>query len=70
MLGSQPPPLDAGHMTCHTCWEAYPLSPVNRMTDRCKNITLAQTLLVGGKYRVSHTGQRLVSNGRNEKFVI
>ena len=33
-------PLDA-------CWEATPL-PVNRMTHRCKNITLSQTSFVGG----------------------
>ena len=26
----------------------YP--PVNRMTDRCKNITLPQTLFAGGNY--------------------
>ena len=25
--------------------------PVNRMTDRCKNITLPQTSFAGGKYR-------------------
>ena len=27
-----------------------PPSPVNRMTDRCKNITLPQTLFAGGRY--------------------
>ena len=30
-----------GHVTCDAFWEANP--PVNRMTDRCKNITLPQT---------------------------
>ena len=30
------------------CTEADP--PVNRMTDRCKNITLSQTSFAGGKY--------------------
>ena len=29
------------------CTEAEP--PVNRMTDRCKNITLPQTTFTGGK---------------------
>ena len=31
------------------CTEADP-PLVNRMTDRCKNITLPQTSFVGGKY--------------------
>ena len=31
------------------CWEVNPT--VNRMTHRCKNITLLQTLFAGGKYR-------------------
>ena len=38
--------LDAdptGHLTCDACWEANPLlgcrPPLDRMTDRCKNIT-------------------------------
>ena len=30
-------------------------SPVNRVTDRCKNITLPQTLFVGGNYNISTT---------------
>ena len=30
------------------CTETDP--PVNRMTDRCKNITLPQTSFAGGKY--------------------
>ena len=30
------------------CTEADP--PVNRMTDRCKNITLPQTSFAGGNY--------------------
>ena len=29
-----------------------PPAPVNRMTDRCKNITLPQTLFVGGKNKM------------------
>ena len=45
----------AGH-TCQgvflprggTCQGTHP--PVNKMTDRCKNITLPQTLFAGGKY--------------------
>ena len=31
-------------------WPGTP--PVNRMTDRCKNITLPQTSFTGGNYRV------------------
>ena len=30
------------------CMLGYHPSPVNRMTDRCKNITLPQTLFAGG----------------------
>ena len=40
--------------TCNACWDATPL--VNRMTDRCKNITLPQTSFAGGKNSiVEHT---------------
>ena len=40
MLGYTPPcPI--------ACWNTDP-SPVNRMTDRCKNITLPQTSVAGG----------------------
>ena len=38
-------PPEACHVTCDACCEANP--PVNRMTDRCKNITLPQTLFAG-----------------------
>ena len=31
-------------------------SPVNRMTDRCKNITLPQTSFTGGKHQVRARG--------------
>ena len=31
------------------------LPPVNRMTNRCKNITLLQTSFAGGKYKASTT---------------
>ena len=59
LLDADPPPLldadphpflDAdppGHVTCNTCWEVNP-HPVNRMTDRCKNITSPQTSFAGG----------------------
>ena len=43
-LDADPPP-DAGHVTCAACWEA---TPVNRMTHRCKNITLSQTSSADG----------------------
>ena len=32
--------------TCNACWDT--ISPVNRMTDRCKNITLPQTSFADG----------------------
>ena len=32
-----------------SCTEAAPSPPVNRMTNRCKNITLPQTSFAGGK---------------------
>ena len=28
-------------------WDRYPPPPVNRITDRCKNITLSQTSFAG-----------------------
>ena len=36
------------------------LSPVNRMTDSCKNITLPQTSFAGGKYYLAATSLRTV----------
>ena len=33
--------------------------PVNRMTDRCKNISLPQTSFVGGKNRLAHPPLKL-----------
>ena len=36
------------HVTCDASWNRDP--PVNRMTHRCKNITLPQTSFTGGKY--------------------
>ena len=43
-----PPPgcrFPSGHVTCDACWEATP----REQTDKCKNITLPQTLFAGGK---------------------
>ena len=37
-----PPPI--------VCWDTHS-TPVNRMTDRCKNITFSQTSFAGGKYQ-------------------
>ena len=37
-----------GHVTCKACWDTHS-PPVNRMTDRCKIITLPQTSFAGGK---------------------
>ena len=42
--GQRPP----CHVTCDACWDRDP-PPVNRMTHRCKNITLSQTSFAGGK---------------------
>ena len=36
-----------GHVTCNAYWEAN--HPVNRITHRCKNMTLSQSLFAGGK---------------------
>ena len=42
------------HVTCDACWEANP-TPMNRMTHRCKNITLPQTSFAGGnQFNSSH----------------
>ena len=38
---------------------AQVLPPVNRMTDRCKNITLPQTSFAGGKKKIRKTLQIL-----------
>ena len=38
-------PLDAGHVTCDACWED---TPMDTMTDTCKNITFPQTLFASG----------------------
>ena len=37
---------------CKACWDTSPPPPVNRMTDRCKNITFPQTSIAGGNYTV------------------
>ena len=55
-LDADPPPLplDADPPLLHlmqTPLNADP--PVNRMTHRCKNITLPQTSFAGGKYHSS-----------------
>ena len=39
-----------GSATREKGWVGQTPSPVNRMTDRCKNITLPQTSFAGGKY--------------------
>ena len=41
------PTRPPGHVTCDACWGAKPPCPVNRMTHRCKNITLPQTSFAG-----------------------
>ena len=41
------------HATCDACWDRDP--PVNRMTHRCKNITLPQTSFVDGNNKKKHT---------------
>ena len=59
-------PLGVGLETCKACWDTIPWisaamhagippAPVNRMTDRCKNITLPQTSFAGGNYRPHST---------------
>ena len=51
-LGRHPcAPLHAGiHLLPTASWDTPPPPPVNRMTDRCKNITLSQTSFTAGKY--------------------
>ena len=41
------------------CIEADP-PPVNRMTDRCRNITLAQTSFAGGNNGIVHSRKNLI----------
>ena len=43
--------------TCSGYLPRYPPPPVNRMTDRCKNITLPQTSFAGGK-KIAAEGSR------------
>ena len=51
---TQTPPLEADHhpggWSCDQCCMlvSQPLTHVNRMTDKCKNITLSQTSFAGG----------------------
>ena len=47
--GGRPPP---SHVACDACWETY--VPLNRMTHRCKNITLPRTSFAGGNNRLAH----------------
>ena len=48
------PPCHAHlHHACPPC-HAHTPPPVNRMTDRCKNITLPQTSFAGGKNIEKH----------------
>ena len=49
-------PLRAGNQP-HPPWSGH-LPPVNRMTDRCKNITLLQTSFAGGNYWCLHPQSR------------
>ena len=44
--------------SCNACWDTHP--PVNRMTDRCKNITLATTSLRPVMKQFGSTGGMLV----------
>ena len=46
------PGMGAGHLSMQ--WGRHP--PVNRFTDRCKNITLSQTLFAGSKFQFSGVG--------------
>ena len=43
--GIAPPCKACWDTTCNACWDSTP--PVNRMTSRCKNITLPQTSFAG-----------------------
>ena len=56
--------------TWNACWDTPP-PPVNRMTDRCKNITLPQTSFAGGnnleviiQYNEKITGNSLEKGGK------
>ena len=42
--------LAGGYGGCHARHAGIPHPPVNRMTNRCKNITLPQTSFAGGNY--------------------
>ena len=58
-MQTPPPPwrLPRGHVTCDACWEANFYPPVNRMTRRCKNITLPQTYCHGMTKSVRKTNR-------------
>ena len=51
----QAPPWEQTPLHQTPPWTRHPLGtrhlPVNRMTDRCKNITLPQTSFAGGNYK-------------------
>ena len=70
-LDADPPPTPwmqttPSDVTCDICWEASPSSPMNRIIDACKNITLPQTLFAGGKY-TSQMG-KLIPLQFNQKY--
>ena len=50
--------------------EQRPLPPMNRMTNRCKNITLPQTLFAGGKKSGESQGILSVRTSGNHDYVI
>ena len=72
LLNPPPPQADRGEVCPSGCrplcylwcmlW-SQPLHPVNRMTDRCKNITLLQTSFAGGKYHVNRQQPPFWLNG-------
>ena len=54
-----------GHVTCNAYWEANP--PMNRITHRCKNITLPHTSFASGK-NFGALSKHLISFMHNNYF--
>ena len=46
--------MSAGGVCIPACNGVHPHTPLDRMTDRCKNITLPKTSFAGGKNRVQY----------------
>ena len=67
--GRHPPGPRGRHPCPIACWDTPPPAPMNRMTDRCKNITLPQTSFEGGKKEKATTKVTLRATNQQHNSV-